>query len=240
VLGKAGRLVNWTVETVTGDKTLYGGICKFYDDVMSGINSTSQFGGGGNGGDSSGGPVATLPGNGSCRIIADGACSEAYLTDFGNKNQCNWDAKAMSQICYRESGGRPVLSGTDRCDQQIDGENIAWSGGLFQINIFDSASGFPECQGLLKSTTVAGAPRGGAPGSSCAVPRVTVPGTSLTYCPKSTCGLAPGKTADDYRRCIAALKNPDRMLKNACDLAKRRGVCPWKASAARCGVSNGC
>lgn len=59
VLGKAGRLVNWTVETVTGDKTLYGGICKFYDDVMNSVNlsGTGSVGSGVGNYGNNGGPI---------------------------------------------------------------------------------------------------------------------------------------------------------------------------------------
>lgn len=210
----------------------------FCKSINNAYTNVASFGGGGGGTGGGGPPVGTIPGNGACKIITTGPCSESYLYAFGQEHGCNWDARAMSQICFRESGGKSQDSQTDRCANNknpdpSNNKNITFSTGLYQINLFDSTIGFPECskngKPLLKSYD-------GTSLGNCLVDRVKVPGTDITYCPLRNCGLAPGVTLSDYEVCRSAVQDANRNLLNACGLHKSRGVCPWVASATACGV----
>ncbi len=108
VLGKAGRLVNWTVETVTGDKTLYGGICKFYDDVMNSVNLTSTG--------SVGSGVGNYGNNG-------GPINIGQWKDLVNQDAAkyNIDPCILNTILEMESGGgNPNAIGHDHHSGSID------------------------------------------------------------------------------------------------------------------------
>lgn len=108
VLGKAGRLVNWTVETVTGDKTVYGGMCKFYDDVMNSINLTSTG--------SVGSGVGNYGNNGG--PINIGKWKELVNQDAAKYNM---DPCILNTILEMESGGgNPNAIGHDHHSGSVD------------------------------------------------------------------------------------------------------------------------
>ncbi len=93
----------------------------------AGSASSTNFG-------TAGTPGGTPPSGGTCKALTGtNACSPTSLgascTAFGNDR--------FSQLCNKESGGGNVsaVSGTDRC-----ANGSAFSGGLFQINVFDHGS----------------------------------------------------------------------------------------------------
>ena len=57
------------------------------------------------------------------------------------------------------------------------------------------------------------------------------------YCPKRDCTFPRG--IDQYRICKAALQDPVRNARRACELYNDRCWQPWTASANRCNIPSG-
>lgn len=169
-------------------------------------------------------PGAT--GKGGCFNKEQGACNKQTLA------ACPGMAKNVElglRICNQESGGGQygIMSGTDRCKEETTGQVVSFSGGLWQINIENSASDFPECAGVLKHVS---------PGDHCSVhpPYKTI---------ECTCRFGSGGRSA-YDKCVAALKDPVKNTQQACHLFNTkskggtepgiRGWQPWVTSYNKC------
>ena len=82
----------------------------------------------------------------NCTPLTSGPCSVANLTTaLGVDTET---ATAMSKICNMESGGQPIVSGTDYCSPP--GKSLPFSFGLFQINLASNGNlAGPDCVGLF-------------------------------------------------------------------------------------------
>lgn len=167
-------------------------------------------------------------GQGGCVNAEQGGCNRNSI------NACPGMAKDMPlalKICNQESAGGNVaiMSSTDRCREQSTGQVVSFSGGLWQINMQNSADAglFPECVGVLQHVS---------PGSFC---RISPPYNDVDC----TCRFGSGGRAA-YDRCVRALADPVRNTKNACILFNQRsssgtesgirGWQPWLTSYNKC------
>jgi hypothetical protein len=173
-----------------------------------------------------------------------GGCQISYFEKVNTEQNCNWDSTNAAKVCSRESAGGNVniCSRTDLCDEEIKLSNgdlidLSFSCGLFQINIIDSINQdlFPSCYGLIvpKSQESTYDSKLNIPLGGCAVDKKCL-SSGVCFCPKRRCGLANGKTAKDYEKCINELANPVKNISHACNLYKRSGFKPWAASASLC------
>lgn len=175
------------------------------------------------------GQVYTAPvGSGGCKNLEQGGCTKSTLNACPGMNK---DVALGLRICNQESAGGQVAikSSTDRCQIQGTNEVVSFSIGLWQINLLSSVdtSIFPECAGVLKHVS---------PGSDC---HVRAPWNDIDCVCRYGSG---GKQA--YDRCVAALADPVRNTKNACNLFNTRsssgtypgirGWQPWSYSYNKC------
>lgn len=164
-------------------------------------------GGSGNGG---AGQVYNPPpgstGKAGCYNKEQGGCTSNAIS------ACPGMAKNMPlalRICNKESAGGnyAVMSSSDKCKEQTTGDELSFSGGLWQINMLASAGDFPECAGALKHVS---------PGREC----ITKKPYNASQC---TCKYGP-KGRAGYQACAAALKDPYKNTKAACGLFNKK---PW-------------
>ena len=178
----------------------------------------------GSGGGTGAGVRSSAPqgtrGGGSCQTLPSGnVCSPENLrnTCFGS------DAEKMSQICNFESGGGNSLaqSNTDRCK-----DGSAWSVGLFQINMINSA-GSVGCNGkeIFKIN-------GAGPQGNCLDPKVNSKGVG--YCQVRDCEVI---NQSKYNECLSKLQNPTTNIQAACSLYSARRFQPWSTTARTCGIN---
>jgi hypothetical protein len=167
-------------------------------------------------------------GGGGCKNIEQGACTVATLNSCPGMLK---DRDLALRICNQESAGGQagVMSSTDRCRIETNNDIVSFSGGLWQINIENSADPriFPECQGVLQHVS---------PGDHCTVR----PPYNDVDC---TCRYGSGGRAA-YDRCVAAIKDPSKNTANACKLFNTpdrdgtepgiRGWEPWQTSYNKC------
>jgi hypothetical protein len=148
-----------------------------------------------------------------CASVTDPA---SYCNQDRLAAACSWDPVVASRICSAESGGgyNPAVGGqADKCN--VGGQSLPMSIGIFQINIFNSYSPeFPECRNVLRQT-------------GCESYERTSGG--VRYCAKRLCEFGPSGRAG-YDRCVAALSDPVRNTRQACNLYRERGWQPWTAA----------
>ncbi len=172
--------------------------------------------------------VGGSSGQGGCINKEQGGCTSQTL------NACPGMAKNVPlglRICNQESSGGNygIMSGTDTCTETSTGAVISFSGGLWQLNIENSAQDFPECAGVLKHVS---------PGNHCSVYPPYKPAGSQCRCQFGSGGRSA------YDRCVAALKDPVKNTQNACRLfntrstagteSRIRGWQPWITSYNKC------
>ncbi len=184
--------------------------------ITSGPNTGQVYQGGG------------TPGQGGCVNKEQGGCTAKTLA------ACPGMAKNQAlglRICNQESAGGQyaIMSGTDTCTEVTTNSVVSFSGGLWQINIENSAQDFPECAGVLKHVS---------PGDHCSVyPPYKPPGSQCK------CRFGSGGRSA-YDKCVEALKNPEKNTQNACRLFNTksnagtepgiRGWQPWITSYNKC------
>lgn len=123
-----------------------------------------------------------------------------------------------------ESGGEPVMSGTDRCR---DGRSF--SGGTFQVNVLAHSGRIPGCDSSSFSTS------GGGSQGSCVERRTNSNGVS--YCAVWNCEFTSQAA---YDACQAGALDEELNLQIACDLYDETGgFDPWRLSANLCDVTEG-
>ena len=150
-------------------------------------------------------------GTASCSAVASGVASVSALQQscFGN------NAAQASMIANKETGGNPTLpSGVDIChDQngnilQINGQNVAASWGLFQINItankiYSVTQGTLNCPSAFSAVYTAS-------NHTCLVTNVPL-----------------------YQQCVTAAIDSASNIQTACQLSNNGQN--WKAWANECG-----
>ena len=176
--------------------------------VRTGISGVTS----GGGGTSTGGGGTNPGGNGTCDTATSGPCSVDSLksTCFGG------NAETISRLCNKESKGDPgSKSGVDICTNY---GNRAFSGGLFQINVFANGSqlGDSRCNNL------------GSKGS-CANRR-----SSDNVCLGWNCQI---NNISDFDYCMGLTFSASPNIKVACALSNNgSNLTPWACSANKCGL----
>jgi hypothetical protein len=149
------------------------------------------------------GAVAVAKERGQCTVANVSACS-------------SWNPNEAVTICKGESSGRTDAAGlADPCGNLFtsDGKPVYISYGLFQINLKDSyMPEFPECSGVLTYT-----------GKCMSEYKYTAKGTR--YCPKRECTAPKGMAA--LQKCVDAVKDKARNIKQACNLFNKSCWNPW-------------
>lgn len=171
-----------------------------------------------------------LPGGvgGSCSVLTSGPCSVENLRPFFGAR-----AEDASQICNKESGGAPIMSGSDICcgtDGSCSGDP-SFSGGYFQINILSESDKIPGCN--ISSFFQ----RNGSDSAqgNCVKRSPPRPGAPNGICLGWSCSITPGAA---YNTCRQGALNHTINLQVAKQLFDSRGFQPWKNSRNICGVSN--
>ena len=170
----------------------------------------------------------TIGVGGSCTVVTENQTASACRPSVLAAACPSWNPQDASKMCNVESGGGTnpgQESGSDRCivnapGQSYDGRNIAFSAGIWQINISDSYGKIfsSACEGVLRCS-----------GGSCRARQ----GSDGKWIPDS-CALPKGY--DAYVACRKALSNPELMHKRACELYNSRGWQPWRCTASKCGT----
>jgi hypothetical protein len=158
---------------------------------------------------------------GSCEVLSSGPCSVAALQPiFGA------DAEEASRICNKESGGAPVLSGSDLCcgpgDANCSGAP-SFSGGYFQVNILAHADMIPGCTPGAFFT----------PNGNDTLQGDCVRRNSEGICTGWSCTITDQAM---YNRCIQGALNSSINLSITEQLYNSRGWNPWLNSANRCSI----
>lgn len=159
------------------------------------------------------------PGGASgCANRESGSCTKQVIS------ACPAFASQMEnslRACNQESmGGRADIASTvDRCDETTTGKVVAFSWGLWQLNVAAGSYGaeFPECKGVLSQA--------GGPWSTLCITGGTC-GRKCTF----------GKGADAFYACTKALADPVRNTKQACNLYAKSGWGPWPYTKKVCNL----
>jgi hypothetical protein len=181
---------------------------------------------------------------GQCQPISaaqSAYCNPEALQAYGEAHNCSrngqvWDGTFMSIACRQESRGNASQeSYTDRC--QNNGNNVTFSGGLFQINIIGEAKNprtlFPACRNVMavydRSPGTPGC--NGLDSSLGTCIAACKPAGTKKYCPLRKCGFGQGITAVQYNACLAQVYNPEMNLLAACNKYKTQGTSAWAGTA---------
>jgi hypothetical protein len=173
--------------------------------------------------------------SGSCDSLSSGPCSVANLTPIFQSR-----AEDASQICNKESGGAPIMSGSDICCgpntgcSALPGEPCpacdgkpSFSGGYFQINILANSEFIPGCNPSSFYTN-----NGGSRAEGNCVRR-----NARGICTGWSCTITTGTA---YNSCIQGSLDPELNLSIAGQLYNGRGGTfgDWANSRNLCGISN--
>ena len=165
-------------------------------------------------------------GGGSCSVVTDvnNPCHPSKLAPYFGAR-----ANQASQICNMESGGKSVLSKTDRCcgtDGNCSGSK-SFSGGFFQINILANGDKIPGCK-LSQLYNRNGSSPQGNPIKSLDIVR-----NGVTIHTGWTCEITNEAM---YNTCMKAATDPTTNFTVAKKLFDQRGFQPWTTTAKRCSI----
>ncbi len=155
--------------------------------------------------------IANFTGSGTCTPVSNSSspCSVTNLTGYGFVG----GATEASSICNGESHGTATqASTTDVCNN--NGNPVAFSYGLFQINAIANGNNIPACKGVFATS-------GGGTQGACLK-------TQNGICTQYNCSVA---NPNQLQTCQNYLENPDNNITFAASLLDNTSWNSWGANS---------